>query len=210
MIAAAPTPQATSARSTRKGGAVFYAKLKLAGRLASRSAGSGKVWTKRSRPPAGYLTRGAGRGAAAGDPRGRRPARERRAVARHVRAGVRRAPALPRARPAAQAVLPQGLPRASSAATCCPRSASRTPVEEITTGDVDALRETLLARGARAQDRAEGARAARRHPRAARSARGGSRSNPCDDAEKVIVKRSDEFNVPRRRAGPRRRARRGR
>ena len=45
-----------------------------------------------------------GRAQAAGDPLRRRPAREHHAVTRHVRAGVRRAAALPRARPAAQAV----------------------------------------------------------------------------------------------------------
>src|SRR5687767_1739361 len=41
----------------RKGGAAFYAKLKLPdGSQPQRRLG--KVWTKRTRPPAGHLTRG--------------------------------------------------------------------------------------------------------------------------------------------------------
>src|SRR5215207_2223969 len=41
----------------RRGGAVFYAKLKLPdGSQPQRRLG--KVWTKRTRPPGGYLTRG--------------------------------------------------------------------------------------------------------------------------------------------------------
>src|SRR4051794_3867936 len=41
----------------RKGGPVFYAKLRLPdGTQPQRRLG--KAWTKRTRPPAGYLTRG--------------------------------------------------------------------------------------------------------------------------------------------------------
>src|SRR5687767_9839702 len=45
----------------RKGGDVFYAKLKIPrpdGTLYEPQRRLGKVWTKRTRPPAGYLTRG--------------------------------------------------------------------------------------------------------------------------------------------------------
>ena len=130
-----------------------------------------------------------------GDPRRRRPAREHRAVARHVRAGVRRAPALPRARPTAQARPPRDCRSIDQACTCCPRSASRRPSRTSRRRTSTRSASSCSPGSARAPDRAEDDDAARRHPRAARSGRAGSPRTRARTSRRSPCRRTDEFNV---------------
>ena len=131
----------------------------------------------------------------AGDPRRRRPAREHRAVARHVPAGVRRAPALPRARPAAQAVLPQRLPQHRSAATCSRSSASPRPWRTITTARRRRRSATRCSRRGLAHRTAQKVLVLLGGILGRAKRKGWIAANPCENAEKVTVRRSDEFNV---------------
>jgi len=182
----------------RQGGDVFYAKLKIPranGATYEPQRRLGKVWTKRTRPPAGYLTRGMAEARleailAGDDPlvNVERPSSVvtfKAACEEHLR------------------YLEYDRQRKRSYITDCgsvvncyllPNLGESTPVDAITTADIDALRERLLS-----------GRLAHRTVRKVLVLLGGIlgrakrkgwiAANPCDDAEKVSVKRSDEFNV---------------
>jgi len=176
----------------RKRGPVFYAKLKLPdGSQAQRRLG--RVWAKRTRPPAGYLTRGMAearlQAILAGDDAlvniapshvtFRRACDERLRYVEHDRHRNRSTVNDYRN------VIEHDL---------IPFLGADTPVENITTADVDRLREHLLGRGL-------SHRTAQKvlvilHVIMSRAKRKGwITSNPCENAEKVAVARSDDFNV---------------
>jgi integrase len=176
----------------RKGGPVFYAKLKLPdGTQPQRRLG--KTWTKRTRPPAGYLTRGMAEARLAAILAGDdalvniAPSHVtfREACAEHLRY-------LEHDRQRKRSYLRD----CRSVVRCylLPAFGGSTPVEEITTDDVEALRRRLL-------DRHLAHRTVQKVlvllggilARAKR--KGWIASNPCENAERVSVKRSDEFNV---------------
>jgi integrase len=187
----------------RKGGDVFYAHLRLAdGSRPQRRLG--KVWRKRTRPPEGYLTRGMAEARleailAGDDPLVNiEPSRVTfgRACEEHLRylefERQRKAPYLRDCRHVMRCYLVPGL------------GGSR-PVEDITTADVDTLRERLLL--GELSPRRDNEPHALTHKtvqkvmtllggvmgRAER--KGWIASNPCEHAERVSVPRGDEFNV---------------
>jgi integrase len=175
----------------RGGGPVFYAKLRLPDGTQPRRK-LGRVWTKRTQPPAGYLTR-----------------RQAEARLEAILAGddplVNVAPSRVTFKDACDErlrYLEHDKQRKRSTITdyenvmrhdLLPRLGDSTPVEEITTYDVDALKDALLARVSH--------RTAQKvlvilHGVMARAKRKGWITvNPCEDAEKITVKRSDDFNV---------------
>lgn len=176
----------------RKTGPVYYAKLKLAdGTQPQRRLG--RVWTKRTRPPAGYLTRGMAEARLAAILAGddalvnitpshvtfREACDERLRYVEHDRHRKRSTVNDYRN------VIDHDL---------VPFLGSVTAVENITTADVDRLREHLLERGL-------SHRTAQKilvilHGIMGRAKRKGwITSNPCENAEKVAVRRSDDFNV---------------
>lgn len=175
----------------RGGGPVFYAKLKLPDGTQPRRR-LGRVWTKRSRPPAGYLTRA-----------------QAEARLQAILAGDDSMVNLSPSRVTFKAACEERLrylrddkQRKRSTMTdysnvidhdLMPYFGEDTPVEDITTHDVDALKDHLLTRVSH--------RTAQKilvilHGVMARAKRKGWITvNPCEDAEKVTVKRSDDFNV---------------
>jgi integrase len=188
----------TSAQATghveirdRGGGPVFYAKLKLPDGTQPRRR-LGRVWTKRSRPPAGYLTRA-----------------QAEARLQAILAGDDSMVNLSPSRVAFKAACEERLRylrddkqrKRSTMADysnvidhdLLPYFGEDTPVEDINTHDVDALKDHLLTRVSH--------RTAQKilvilHGVMARAKRKGWITvNPCEDAEKVTVKRSDDFNV---------------
>src|SRR5215218_634162 len=176
----------------RNGGAVFYAKLKLPdGTQPQRRLG--RAWTKRSRPPDGYLTRGMAE-----------------ARLRAILAGddplVNVAPSHVTFRQACDEHLrylehdrqrkPSYLRDCRSVVRCylLPALGASTPVEEIATKDVDALREQLLT-GRLAHKTVQKVLVLLGGILARAKRKGWIAANPCDNAEKVTVRRSDEFNV---------------
>jgi integrase len=188
---AGATPTGYVRTIDRKSGPVFYAKLKLPdGTQPQRRLGG--VWTKRTRPPAGYLTCGMA---------------EARLEA--ILAGddplVNVAPSHVTFRQACDEQvrhLEHDKQRKRSYLTSVrdvirchllPEFGESTPVEDITTADVDAFRERLL------EDRTHGTVAKITvmlngvMVRAKR--KGWITVNPCEEAEKVTVRHSDEFNV---------------
>jgi integrase len=175
----------------RGGGPVFYAKLKLPDGTQPRRR-LGRVWTKRSRPPAGYLTRAQAearlQAILAGDDSmvNLSPSRVTFKTAceerlRYLRDDKQRK----RSTMADYSnVIDHDL---------LPYFGEDTPVEDIDTHDVDALKDHLLTRVSH--------RTAQKilvilHGVMARAKRKGWITvNPCEDAEKVTVKRTDDFNV---------------
>jgi integrase len=175
----------------RGGGPVFYAKLKLQDGTQPRRR-LGRVWTKRSRPPAGYLTRA-----------------QAEARLQAILAGDDSMVNLSPSRVAFKAACEERLRylrddkqrKRSTMADysnvidhdLLPYFGEDTPVEDIDTHDVDALKDHLLTRVSH--------RTAQKilvilHGVMARAKRKGWITvNPCEDAEKVTVKRSDDFNV---------------
>jgi integrase len=175
----------------RGGGPVFYAKLKLPDGTQPRRR-LGRVWTKRSRPPAGYLTRA-----------------QAEARLQAILAGDDSMVNLSPSRVTFKAACEERLrylrddkQRKRSTMTdysnvidhdLLPYFGEDTPVEDINTHDVDALKDHLLTRVSH--------RTAQKilvilHGVMARAKRKGWITvNPCEDAEKVTVKRSDDFNV---------------
>jgi integrase len=175
----------------RGGGPVFYAKLKLPDGTQPRRR-LGRVWTKRSRPPAGYLTRA-----------------QAEARLQAILAGDDSMVNLSPSRVTFKAACEERLRylrddkqrKRSTMADysnvidhdLLPYFGEDTPVEDIDTHDVDALKDHLLTRVSH--------RTAQKilvilHGVMARAKRKGWITvNPCEDAEKVTVKRSDDFNV---------------
>jgi integrase len=175
----------------RGGGPVFYAKLKLPDGTQPRRR-LGRVWTKRSRPPAGYLTRA-----------------QAEARLQAILAGDDSMVNLSPSRVAFKAACEERLRylrddkqrKRSTMADysnvidhdLLPYFGEDTPVEDIDTHDVDALKDHLLTRVSH--------RTAQKilvilHGVMARAKRKGWITvNPCEDAEKVTVKRTDDFNV---------------
>ncbi len=185
--------QATGHVETRDrgGGPVFYAKLKLPDGTQPRRR-LGHVWTKRSRPPDGYLTRA-----------------QAEARLQAILEGDDPMVNLSPSRVAFKAACEERLRylrddkrrKRSTIADysnvidhdLLPYFGEETPVEEISTGDVEALKDLLLGRVSH--------RTAQKilvilHGVMARAKRKGwITANPCEDAEKVTVQRSDDFNV---------------
>jgi integrase len=175
----------------RGGGPVFYAKLKLPDGTQPRRR-LGRVWTKRSRPPAGYLTRA-----------------QAEARLQAILAGDDSMVNLSPSRVTFKAACEERLRylrddkqrKRSTMADysnvidhdLLPYFGEDTPVEDINTHDVDALKDHLLTRVSH--------RTAQKilvilHGVMARAKRKGWITvNPCEDAEKVTVKRTDDFNV---------------
>jgi integrase len=175
----------------RGGGPVFYAKLKLPGGTQPRRR-LGRVWAKRTQPPAGYLTR-----------------RQAEARLDAILVGddplVNVAPSHVTFKDACDErirYLEHDRQRKRSTLAdyrnvvrndLIPRFGESTPVEDITTDDVDALKDALLERVSH--------RTAQKvlvilHGVMARAKRKGWITvNPCEDAEKVTVQRSEDFNV---------------
>jgi integrase len=175
----------------RGGGPVFYAKLKLPDGTQPRRR-LGRVWTKRSRPPAGYLTRA-----------------QAEARLQAILAGDDSMVNLSPSRVTFKAACEERLRylrddkqrKRSTMADysnvidhdVLPYFGEDTPVEDIDTHDVDALKDHLLTRVSH--------RTAQKilvilHGVMARAKRKGWITvNPCEDAEKVTVKRTDDFNV---------------
>jgi len=176
----------------RKGGAVFYAKLKLPdGSQPQRRLG--KVWTKRTRPPDGYLTRGMAEARLDAILSGDDPL-------------VNIAPSHVTFRQACDEHLrylehdrqrkPSYLRDCRSVVRCylLPALGESTAVEAITTGDVEALRERLIAKPL-AHKTAQKVLVLLGGILARAKRKGWVTVNPCENAEKVTVRRSDEFNV---------------
>jgi integrase len=175
----------------RGGGQVFYAKLKLPDGTQPRRR-LGRVWAKRTQPPAGYLTR-----------------RQAEARVEAILVGddplVNVAPSHVTFEDACDErlrYLEHDRQRKRSTLSdyrnvirndLLPRFGESTPVEDITTHDVEALKDALLERVSH--------RTAQKvlvilHGVMARAKRKGWITvNPCEDVEKVTVKRSDDFNV---------------
>jgi len=129
----------------RKGGAVFYAKLRLPdGTQPQRRLG--KVWSKRTRPPAGYLTRGMAETRLAAILAGDDPlvnvAPTRVTFGRsceewldYIEHDRKRRPSTVRGY------------RNTVSCYLLPAFGDSTPIEDITTTDVDAYRERLVRKG---------------------------------------------------------------
>jgi integrase len=188
----------------RKEGPVFYAKLKLPdGTQPQRRLG--RVWTKRTRPPDGYLTRGMAEARLHAILAGDDPLVN--VAPSHVAFGAACDEHLRYLEHDRQRK-PSYLRDCRSIVRCylLPALGESTPVEEITTSAVDDLREQLLStpRKRRRED-VEAAPLAHKTAQKVLVLLGGIlgrakrkgwiTTNPCDNAEKVAVKRSDEFNV---------------
>jgi integrase len=176
----------------RKGGPVLYAKLKLPdGREPQRRLG--KLWTKRSRPPAGYLTRPQAEARleailAGDDPLvNLTPSRVtfKAACDEHVRY-------LEHDRQRKRSTI--GDAQSTIKVHLLPAFGESTPVEDITTVDVDAFRDKLLA--GKLSHRTAQKILILLHGVLKRAKRKGwVQTNVAEDAEKVTVRHSDEFNV---------------
>lgn len=175
----------------RREGPVLYAKLKLPdGSQPQRRLG--RLWTKRTRPPEGYLTRGMAEARLAAMLAGEDPtlnvdpsnvtfqhACDERM--RYLEHDKRRKPSTLRDY---RLVIDKDL---------VPHFGAGTMVENVTTADVEQLRDELLERVSH--------RTAQKvmvilHGVMARAKRKGWITvNPCEDAEKVTLIASDEFNI---------------
>jgi integrase len=175
----------------RKGGPVAYAKLKLPdGSQPQRRLG--KLWTKRTRPPAGYLTRGQAEARLA-------------AILAGDDALVNLEPSdvtFGEACDERLRYLRDDRKRKRSTLEdyrnvvghdLLPHFGADTPVESISTADVEALRAELLERVSH--------RTAQKvlvllHGILGRAKRKGwIKTNPCEDVERVTLTASDEFNI---------------
>ena len=176
----------------RKGGPVAYAKLKLPDGT-QPCPKLGKLWTKRTRPPDGHLTRGMAEvrieAILAGDDPLVNVAPSHvtfgQACTEHLRYlehdRQRKRSTIGDARSTIKLHLP-------------PEFGESTPVENITTKDIDVLRERLL--GGKLSHRTVQKVMILLHGILGRAKRKGwVASNVAEDAEKVTVRRSDEFNV---------------
>ena len=176
----------------RKGGPVAYAKLKLPDGT-QPCPRLGRLWTKRTRPPEGYLTEGMAQARLEAILAGDDPLVN--IAPSHVTFGQACAEHLrylehDRQRKASY------LRDCRSVVRCCllPDLGESTPVENITTEDVDALRERLLA-GHLAHKTVQKVLVLLGGILARAKRKGWITANPCDNAEKVTARSSDEFNV---------------
>jgi integrase len=178
----------------RGGGPVFYAALKLPDGTQPRRR-LGRIWTKRSRPPAGYLTRAQAEARLAAILAGDDPLVN--IAPSHVTFGQACAERL--------RYLEHDKQRKRSTLSdyrnvidhdLIPYFGETAPVEGISSAQVEAFKDYMLG-----PDRGVSHRTAQKvlvilHGVMARAKRKGWISeNPCDNAEKVTVKRSDDFNV---------------
>jgi integrase len=175
----------------RRGGPVFYAKLKWPdGTQPQRRLG--KVWTKRTRPPAGYLTAGMAQARleailAGDDPlvnlERTRGVTFAEACAEHLRY-------LEHDRQRKRSTV--GDARSTIKVHLLPYFGAGTPITDV--GGVDAFRDHLLD-GKRAHRTAQKILILLGGIMAHAKRRGWIAVNPCEDVEKVHVRRCDEFNV---------------
>jgi integrase len=176
----------------RKTGPVYYAKLKLPdGTQPQRRLG--RVWTKRTRPPAGYLTRGMAEARLAAILAGddalvnitpshvtfREACDERLRYVEHDR--HRKRSTVNDYRNVINHDLISFL-------------GADTPVEDITTERVDAFKDHLLGRGL-SHRTAQKILVILYGVMARAKRKGWITSNPCENAEKVTVRRSEDLNV---------------
>jgi integrase len=183
----------------RGGGPTYYAKLKLPDGTQPRRR-LGKVWTKRSRPPDGYLTRAMAEARLAAILAGDDPLVN--IAPSHVTFGMACDEHLRWLEHDRQRK-PSYLKDCASIirAYLLPALGESTPVENITTIDVERVRDELLS-GKLAR---RGDTLAHKTAHKAMTLLGGIlgrakrkgwiATNPAVDAEKVTVPRSDEFNV---------------
>jgi integrase len=187
-----PKPTGYVRTIDRKSGPVFYAKLKLPdGTQPQRRLG--RVWTKRTRPPESYLTRGMAEARLAAILAGDDPLVN--IAPSHVTFGMACDEHLRYLEHDRQRK-PSYLRDCGSVVRCylLPEFGESTPVEDITTADVDALRERLLASHL-AHKTVHKVLVLLGGILARVKRKGWITANPCDNAEKVSVKHSDEFNV---------------
>jgi integrase len=178
----------------RGGGPTFYAKLKLPDGTQPRRR-LGRVWTKRTRPPDGHLTRRQAEARLQTILSGDDPLVS--TTPSHVTLGHACAERL--------RYLEHDRQRKRSTMSdyrhvvnhdLIPYFGERTPIESITTAHVEAFKDHLLT-----PERGVSHRSAQKilvilHGVMARAKRKGwITTNPCDNAEKVTVRRCDEFNV---------------
>jgi integrase len=176
----------------RNGGAVFYAKLKLPdGSQPQRRLG--KVWTKRTRPPEGYLTHGMAHARLEAILAGDDPLVNvapshvtfREACDEHLRY-------LEHDRQRKRSTV--GDARSTIRVHLLPALGESTAVENITAPDVDRLREQLLS-GKRSHRTVQKMMILLHGILARAKRKDWINANPCEDVEKVTVRHVDEFNV---------------
>jgi integrase len=193
----------------RKDGPVFYAKLKIPrddGTLYEPQRRLGKVWSKRSRPPAGYLTAAQAQARLEAMLVGDDPLvniEPPRNIVTFAQACDEHLRYLEFDRQRKRSYVKD----CTSVVRCylLPAFGESTPVEDISTADIDSFRDRLLAtpRTRRPDENAKplAHKTVQKvltllHGILARAKRKGwIAANPADDAEKVSVLRSDEFNV---------------
>jgi integrase len=176
----------------RKSGPVAYAKLKLPdGTQPQRRLGN--VWTKRTRPPEGYLTRGMAEARLAailaGDDALVNIAPSHvtfvQACDEHLRY-------LEHDKQRKRSTIRDA--RSTINAHLLPEFGKDTPVEEITTSSIDAYRDRLLA-GKLAHRTVQKTLTLLGGILGRAKRKGWITINPADDVEKVTVRHTDEFNV---------------
>jgi integrase len=178
----------------RGGGPVFYAKLKLPDGSQPRRR-LGRVWTKRSQPPDGYLTRAQAEARLAAILAGDDPLVN--VAPSHVTFGqacAERLHYLEHEKQRKRSTLHDY--RNVVAHHLVPYFGESTPVENVTTLDVERFKDYLLGPERNLSHRTAQKILVILHGVIARAKRKGwITANPCGDAEKVTVSRSDEFNV---------------
>jgi integrase len=174
-----------------KRGAVYYASLKLPDGTQPRRR-LGRVWTKRTRPPAGYLTRGMALARLEAILAGDDPLVNLEptcgvtfadACAEHLRY-------LEHDRQRKRSTV--GDAASTIKVHLLPYFGASTPIGDV--GDVDAFRAHLLD-GKRAHRTAQKILILLGGIMAHAKRKGWIAANPCEDIEKVHVRRCDEFNV---------------
>jgi integrase len=175
----------------RQDGPVFYAKLKLPdGTQPQRRLG--RAWTKRTRPPEGYLTPGQAESQLAAMLAGEdpslniNPSNVTFAMACHERLRYLRDD---------KGRKPSTIHSYTMAINkyLLPHFGQATPVEHITTAQAEALRDRMLSETSRRTVQKtmvvlHGVMSRAKH-------KGWITVNPCDDAEKVALVASDDFNI---------------
>jgi integrase len=176
----------------RQRGPVFYAKLKLPdGSQPQRRLGKG--WTKRTRPPDGYLTRGMAEARLRAILDGDDPLVN--VAPSHVTFGQaceEHLRYLEHDRQRKRSTV--GDARSTIKVHLLPAFGASTPIDDLATADVDRLRDRLL--GGRLSHRTVQKTMILLHGILERARRKGWISaNPAADVEKVSTRHSDEFNV---------------
>lgn len=176
----------------RQRGDVFYAKLKLPDGTQPRRK-LGRVWTKRSQPPPGYLTRRMAEARLAAILSGDDPLFN--VAPSHV--------SFADACEERLRYLDHEKQRKRSTLTdygnvidhdLVPWFGGSTPIEDVTTEQVEAFKDHLFSRGL-SHRTAQKVLVVLHGVMARAKRKGWITTNPCENAEKVTLKRSDEFNV---------------